>query len=121
MQVSINRPHVSGIARKNKIRVGDAVAHGPSKQRGLVVQVAADWVKFEVLGVPGPGGAKMYRRFNYTKLTLLATKEQLQTGFAEFQKQRAAAEKAAKNPLNRLARWVGAKFVRKTAQPQPVR
>lgn len=114
--------NVPGIAHKNKFRIGDAVVHPPTMQKGLVVHVQHDWVKFESMNTVLPGGKPKICRFNYKKVKLLATSEQIKSGFEQFQKQRVAAAKKANSPLNRLARWVGSRFAPKAnQQPQSAR
>jgi hypothetical protein len=83
------------ISKKNPYRPGDAVAHPSSKQRGLVAEVNRDWVRFKVIGVAGPGGTAVFRKFHYSKMVLLATRQQILDGWAELQRKKAAPPEAA--------------------------
>lgn len=102
-------PAVAGIAKNNLFRIGDAVAHPSSKQRGIVVDVRHDWVKFQVIGIAGYKGKPVKRRFSYRKLVLLATQAQIMQGYA----QHLEAQKKLSNqpsPWGKFVQWAKSQF-----------
>lgn len=108
-------PAVAGIAKNNLFRIGDAVAHPSSRQRGIVVDVRHDWVKFEAIGITGYKGKPVYRRFSYRKLVLLATKADIMASYV-------AQQKLAKQPSawGKFVQWVKSALTTPgKAQPSP--
>lgn len=90
------------IARKNPFRVGDAVLHPSSQQRGIVKEVSADWIRVHVFGKTLPGGKPYVARYSFRKVALLATREQLFQRAMELKRQ----QEMAQTPVGRIATWI---------------
>ncbi|RTL04785.1 hypothetical protein EKK58_09705 [Candidatus Dependentiae bacterium] len=101
------RVRQSNVAKKNPFRIGDAVVHLPTQQKGLIVDTRHDWVKFEVIGQIGPGGKRKVVRFGYRKLNLLATREQIQQGYRDYMTAMATKAKKANSPWAKFKRALG--------------
>jgi hypothetical protein len=108
------------ISNRPKIEVGDLVAHLQSKNKGLVTVIKGDLIKFKVFGPTGPKGEEIFRVFKRDKLVIMAKSGQIEAKYKEIVAAKEAAAKRDKNPLNRLARWVGSKLpFRAVKDPKP--
>lgn len=56
----------------NPISLGDAVFHPGTGQKGLVVEVRGQLVKFELIGVASPDGKQQYATYSCKKLKIVA-------------------------------------------------
>lgn len=101
------RVRQSNVAKKNPFRIGDAVVHLPTQQKGLIVDTRHDWVKFEVIGQISPGGKRKVVRFGYRKVNLLATREQVQQGYRNYMISLADKAKKANSPWAKFKRALG--------------
>lgn len=90
------------ISRSNPFRVGDAVFHPGTGQRGIVREVRNTWVRFQVFGKTAPGGKPYWARFTHTKLRMLATREQLIAHAMKLKRQHEQSQK----PLGRVAAYI---------------
>lgn len=107
MEEEEKRAYAPNLAKKNPFRIGDAVVHLPSQQKGLIIDTRHDWVKFEVIGQIGPGGKRKVVRFGYRKVNLLATREQIQQGYREYMTSMANKAKQANTPWAKFKRALG--------------